>query len=181
MTFVSETEEFSLLGGPLHRLGARLGLVRGGTNTVALGLALGWVPWLFLVLLALAEGGATKIFTLPVVGVHARLLLAVPLLFVAETALDAEVPGIRYAAGPLGGRGTARFARTGGRCRASPALGGTPGCRTQRASSPRLRCRCSGRGYVFPGRARMKRARSSPPCPLPRRGIGSSVYRSFVS
>ena len=90
MTFVSETEEFSLLGGPLHRLGARLGLVRGGTNTVALGLALGWVPWLFLVLLALAEGGATKIFTLPVVAVHARLLLAVPLLFVAETALDAK-------------------------------------------------------------------------------------------
>ncbi len=90
MTFVSETEEFSLLGGPLHRLGARLGLVRGGTNTVALGLALGWVPWLILVLLAFAEGGATKIFTLPVVAVHARLLLAVPLLFVAETALDAK-------------------------------------------------------------------------------------------
>ena len=90
MTFVSETEEFSLLGGPLHRLGARLGLVRGGRNTVALGLALGWVPWLFLVLLALAEGGATKIFTLPVVAVHARLLLAVPLLFVAETALDVK-------------------------------------------------------------------------------------------
>ena len=91
MIFVSETMEFSLLGGPLHRLGARLGLVRGDTNTVALGLALGWVPWLVLVLLALAEGGATKIFTLPVIGVHARLLLAVPLLFAAETALDAKV------------------------------------------------------------------------------------------
>ncbi|CAJ0855422.1 hypothetical protein AMST5_00832 [freshwater sediment metagenome] len=83
--------EFSLLRGPLHRLGARLGLVRGDTNTVALGVALGWIPWLVLVLLALAEGGATKIFTLPVVGVHARLLLAVPLLFAAETALDATV------------------------------------------------------------------------------------------
>jgi len=34
-------ERFSLLGGPLHGLGCRLGLVRGGTNTVALGLALG--------------------------------------------------------------------------------------------------------------------------------------------
>jgi hypothetical protein len=90
MTTVPTAKEFSLLGGPLHRLGARLGLVRGDTNTVPLGLALGWVPWLVLVLLALAEGGATKIFTLPVVGVHARLLLAVPLLFVAETALDAK-------------------------------------------------------------------------------------------
>jgi hypothetical protein len=90
MTSNSDTVEFSLLGGPLHRLGARLGLVRDDRNTVPLGLALGWVPWLVLVLLALAEGGATKIFTLPVVGVHARLLLAVPLLFVAETALDAK-------------------------------------------------------------------------------------------
>ena len=35
------SEEFSLLGGPLHRLGVRLGLVRGGTNSLPLGLALG--------------------------------------------------------------------------------------------------------------------------------------------
>jgi hypothetical protein len=34
-------EDFSLLWGPLHRLGCRLGLVSGGTNTVALGLVLG--------------------------------------------------------------------------------------------------------------------------------------------
>ena len=113
--------EFSLLGGPLQRLGARFGLVRGGTNTVALGLAFGWVPWLVLVVLALAEGGATKIFILPVVAVHARLLLAVPLLFAAETALDAKFREfvtllVRW------GCGTARFVRTGGRCRASPAL-----------------------------------------------------------
>ena len=85
----SGIEDFSLLGGPLHRPGARCALVRGATNTVKLGLALGWVPWLVLVLLALALG-ATKIFSLPVVAVHARLLLAVPLLFVAETALDAK-------------------------------------------------------------------------------------------
>jgi hypothetical protein len=90
MTPVLETKEFSLLGGPLHQLGVRLGLVHGGRNTVALGLALGWVPWLILVLLALGEGGAAKIFSLPVVAVHARLLLAVPLLFVAETALDVK-------------------------------------------------------------------------------------------
>lgn len=37
--------EFSLLGGPLHGLGSRLGLVRGGTNTFRLGLALGLLAW----------------------------------------------------------------------------------------------------------------------------------------
>ncbi|MGJ0506835.1 MAG: hypothetical protein ACR652_06790 [Methylocystis sp.] len=79
----------SLLGGPLHRLGARCALVREDKNTVLLGLALGWLPWLVLVFLALAQG-ATNIFALPVVAVHARLLLALPLLFVAETALDAK-------------------------------------------------------------------------------------------
>ncbi|MGJ0507062.1 MAG: hypothetical protein ACR652_07985 [Methylocystis sp.] len=89
MTTFSEIEGFSLLGGPLHRLGVRLGLVRGA-NTVALGLALGWVSWVVLMLLASAEGGATRILSLPVIAAHARLLLAVPLLFVAETALDAK-------------------------------------------------------------------------------------------
>ena len=44
-------KDFSLLGGPLHRLGCRLGLVRGGTNTVALGLALGALLWTVLVAL----------------------------------------------------------------------------------------------------------------------------------
>ncbi len=86
-------ENFSLLGGPLHRLGARCALVRRGTNTVRLGLALGWVPWLVLVFLAFVEG-APKIFSLPVVAIHARLLLALPLLFVAETALDAKFPEV---------------------------------------------------------------------------------------
>lgn len=86
---VSEIENFSLLGGPLHRLGARWHLVRGDTNTLPLGLALGWILWLVLVFLALAQG-ATKVFSLSVVAVHARLLLALPLLFVAETALDAK-------------------------------------------------------------------------------------------
>jgi hypothetical protein len=46
-------EDLSLLGGPLHRLGCRLGLVRGGTNTVVFGLVLGALPWLALLALAL--------------------------------------------------------------------------------------------------------------------------------
>jgi len=49
-------DEFSLLGGPLHRLGCRLGLVRGTSKTVALGLVLGFVSWGVLLALALIEG-----------------------------------------------------------------------------------------------------------------------------
>jgi hypothetical protein len=48
--------EFSLLGGPLHRLGRRLGLVRPGPNTLPLGIALGLIPWIVLVALAALEG-----------------------------------------------------------------------------------------------------------------------------
>jgi hypothetical protein len=83
-------EGFSLLGGPFQRLGARCGLVRGD-NTVGLGLALGWLSWLILAALAVAEGQASPFFSLMAVAVHARLLLAVPLFFVAETALDAKL------------------------------------------------------------------------------------------
>jgi hypothetical protein len=49
-------EKFSLLGGPLHRLGRRLGLVRGETNTVAVGLALGLLSWSILLALGVHWG-----------------------------------------------------------------------------------------------------------------------------
>jgi hypothetical protein len=80
-------ENFSLLGGPLHRLGVRLGLVRSGTNTVRLGLALGLLPWLALLVLALIDGTAHLLFSLAVIGAHARLLLAIPLFFLCESLL----------------------------------------------------------------------------------------------
>ncbi len=38
---VEPMPELSALGGPLHRLGVRLGLVRGDIHTVRLGLAIG--------------------------------------------------------------------------------------------------------------------------------------------
>ena len=79
--------EFSLLGGPLHRTGCRLGLVRGVTNTVALGLALGLIPWIVLMALALVEGAGHLLFSLSVIGAHARLLLAIPLFFLGESLL----------------------------------------------------------------------------------------------
>lgn len=84
-------ENFSLLGGPLQEFGARAGLVRSRTDTVALGVALGWSSWLVLVTLAVAKGGAGDLFSLGAVAIHARLLVAIPLLFVAETALDAKL------------------------------------------------------------------------------------------
>jgi len=80
--------DFSLLGGPLHRLGCRVGLVRAGTNTTAIGLALGTVPWLVLVALALPEGLGPVLFSIDAIGAHVRLLVAIPLLFVCEAFVD---------------------------------------------------------------------------------------------
>jgi hypothetical protein len=80
--------DFSLLGGPLHRLGRRLGLVRDGTNTMALGLALGAIPWVILVALALVEGLGRVLFSIGAIGAHVRLLVAIPLFFVCEAFVD---------------------------------------------------------------------------------------------
>jgi hypothetical protein len=77
--------ELLLLGGPLHRLGCRLHLVRGGTNTIRLGLALGLLAWGVLVLVGLFQGVGHKIFSLAVIGGHVRLLVAIPLFFVCES------------------------------------------------------------------------------------------------
>ncbi|MPZ43116.1 MAG: hypothetical protein GEV05_06910 [Betaproteobacteria bacterium] len=81
-------DDFSLLGGPLHRLGQRLGLVRGGSNTVPLGLALGVSCWSILLLLAAIEGIVDQVFSLSVIGGHVRLLVAIPLFFWCESLLD---------------------------------------------------------------------------------------------
>lgn len=78
-------DEFSLLGGPLHRLGRHLGLVRDGTNTLLLGLALGGFLWIVLALLTLFEGLGDQVFSLSVIGGHVRLLVAIPLFFVCES------------------------------------------------------------------------------------------------
>jgi len=82
--------DLSLLGGPLHRLGCRLGLVRAGTDTIALGLVLGILPWTVLVALALVEGFGRVLFSMEAVGGHVRLLVAVPLFFVCETLIDPQ-------------------------------------------------------------------------------------------
>jgi hypothetical protein len=81
-------EDFSLFGGPLYRLGCRLGLVRGGTNTVALGMVLGAFPWIVLLALALVEGLGHVLFSIEAIGAHVRLLVTIPLLFACETFID---------------------------------------------------------------------------------------------
>lgn len=78
-------QDFSLFGGPLHRLGCRLGIVREGTNTVWLGLTLSLLAWGVLVLLTLLMGCGQKVFSLSLVGAHVRLLVAIPLFFLCET------------------------------------------------------------------------------------------------
>ena len=82
--------DFSLLGGPLYRLGCRLGLVRDGTNTIALGLVLGALPWIVLVALALAEHLGHVLFSIEAVAAHVRLLLVIPLFFVCEAMVDPQ-------------------------------------------------------------------------------------------
>src|SRR5262245_57940798 len=78
------TDSFSFLGGPLHELGRRLGLVRG-TNTVPLGVVLGIGLWLVIVVLALAQGIADRMFDMSMVAAHMRLLLVIPLFFMCES------------------------------------------------------------------------------------------------
>jgi hypothetical protein len=76
---------FSFLGGPLHQLGRRLGLVRGETNTVLLGLALGGGLWIIICGMALVAGRADQLFSLRLIGGHARLLVVIPLFFTCES------------------------------------------------------------------------------------------------
>jgi len=77
--------ELTLFGGPLHRLGRRLGLVREDVNTVRLGVALGLSTWGVLLVLALLQGFGDRLFSLALVAVHARLLVVIPLFFLGET------------------------------------------------------------------------------------------------
>jgi hypothetical protein len=83
-----QNPSFSLLGGPLYRLGCRLGLVDGRTNTVKLGLVLGILPWVVLLSFALLDGLGAQFFSIKVIGAHVRLLILIPLIFVCESVLD---------------------------------------------------------------------------------------------
>jgi len=78
-------QEFSLLGGPLHKMGCRLGLIREGSSTLGLGIALGLFCWAILMALAGLEGLGWRVFSMATIGAHVRLLIAIPCLFLGES------------------------------------------------------------------------------------------------
>jgi hypothetical protein len=80
-------EGFLLSGAALEGVGRKLGLVGGDSNSIRLGLALGGLLWLVLLVLTWIDGVADSVFSLSAIGAHVRLLVAVPLFFVAETLL----------------------------------------------------------------------------------------------
>jgi len=80
--------EFSLLDGPLHRLARWFGRGSDEAGRVLVGGGLALLTWLPTVLLALAHGGAAGASIWPAVGVHARFLVAIPLLLLAEAWTD---------------------------------------------------------------------------------------------
>jgi hypothetical protein len=81
----NNAHEFSLFGGSLQHWGRRLGLVRNATNTFWLGVALGLLAWGVLVVPVLLLGQGHKVFALSAIGVHVRLLIAIPLFFLCES------------------------------------------------------------------------------------------------
>jgi hypothetical protein len=77
--------EFTVFGGPLNKLGEKLGLVRNSTITVRLGLVLGFLTWIILMFFTLIQGELHKTLTLTFLAGHVRFLVVIPLFFVCET------------------------------------------------------------------------------------------------
>jgi hypothetical protein len=89
----AEVRAFSICeGGPLYRLARRLGLPAG--RFIRVGVIVALITWVPLVVLAalghVLMGGATVPFSKSF-GTHARLLVAVPLFFVAESLFNERV------------------------------------------------------------------------------------------
>jgi len=87
----NQFENFSLSGGPLHRLGRCLRLVRGDSNSVALGLALGIFLWAVLIALTFIDGVTDQVFSMTKLAGHLRLLIAIPLLFLCEAVVAPRI------------------------------------------------------------------------------------------
>jgi hypothetical protein len=86
-----ESRKITLFGGLLYQLGCRSGLIRKKTDSKALGLALGFFLWGILIVLAILNGSSSKIFSLKVIDIHVRLLLAIPLFFITETLVFPQI------------------------------------------------------------------------------------------
>jgi hypothetical protein len=77
--------DFTVFGGPLNKLGEKLGLVRKGTNSIRIGLVLGLLTWIILMFFTLLQGSIQKTLTLTFLAGHVRFLVVIPLFFVCET------------------------------------------------------------------------------------------------
>ena len=86
---------FSLVeGGPLYRLARRAGLTGGAVGLIRIGLALSFLTWLPLALLTLIPHAPQPASSVPFIlsfGTHARLLVAIPLIFIAEALFDVRI------------------------------------------------------------------------------------------
>ena len=78
----------STADGPLLQAARRLGLISRSGSSVAVGLAIGVGLWLVLVLLAQLEGAGNRLWSLEAIAGHVRLLLVIPLLFLAESLFE---------------------------------------------------------------------------------------------
>ena len=94
----SVAADFSICrGGPVYEIGRRLGIPRSAGGLVRFGLALALITWLPLAALTLLEGALHEGLRVPFwqsVGTHVRLLLAIPLLFFAESVFDTRVADV---------------------------------------------------------------------------------------
>jgi hypothetical protein len=86
---------FSLVeGGPLYRLARTAGLTGGAVGLIRIGLALSFFTWLPLAGLTLIPHAPQSASSVPFIlsfGTHARLLVAIPLMFLAEAVFDARI------------------------------------------------------------------------------------------
>lgn len=86
-------KSFSILGGPFYALAvSRFPFNRTG-RLAASGLYLGFFLWGVLVVLALIEGTAGRLFSTGALAIHARLLVALPLILWCEVTLDRAIRG----------------------------------------------------------------------------------------
>ena len=88
-------DHFSLMeGGPLHQLARTLGFPPGRAGFVRLGVGLALLTWLPLVVLTAFARMLTSGPVIPFTestGTHVRLLVAIPLFFVAEATFDPRI------------------------------------------------------------------------------------------
>ncbi len=72
-------------------MGIKLGLVKQDSNTFALGMALGLTMWGIMIALSLIDGTTDQLFALPVIGMHVRLLIVIPMFFVCESLVSPRI------------------------------------------------------------------------------------------